>query len=419
MSPDFQSRPPKEASAFFKAKKLQPSFDWQDVWRDEHSKAFTVARTTQIDILSDIQSALQAALDDGKTFADFKKELTPILVKKGWWGIKEQTDPQTGEIKKVRLGTPRRLQTIYWANMASARSAGQWERAQRTKAALPYFLYVQTSSADPRPEHLEWVGTILPIDHEWWHTHMTPNGWGCKCQIRQISRYEAERRGGVTKNPTIYPPQTYRRKLPNGDYEVTRVTGGIDPGWDNNPGRDRMRELRKAASRAIAKAQEAKVSDTIIKSILSGEKIATPQMQSNWLDKAINGEPIAKNDHTLPIDAISPELSQKFADLGFVVDDKIIAYDYSLLRHTWKGHGANKDKRADQIPLSKNDLLNLSNLILNGDIKTAASKQSARYRGKALPRFAVSTIFNNYKYTIILELRSKALVPVTMYKKEK
>lgn len=287
MSPDFQSRPPKEASAFFKAKKLQPSFDWQDVWRDEHSKAFTVARTTQIDVLSDIQAALQKALDEGKTFADFKKELTPILVKKGWWGIKEQTDPQTGEVKKVRLGTPRRLKTIYWANMASARSAGQWERAQRTKAALPYFMYTQTSSAEPRPEHLEWVGTILPIDHEWWHTHMTPNGWGCKCQVRQISRYEAERRGGVTKNPTIYPPKTYRRKLPNGDYEVTRVTGGIDPGWDNNPGLARDKTLQDNFEKTIKKAAFTGADKSLLRQFLE-TKINLPPPQAQGGVKLVN-----------------------------------------------------------------------------------------------------------------------------------
>ena len=46
--------------------------------------------------------------------------------------------------------SPGRLQTIFSANMRSARAAGQWDRIQRTKDALPYLLYVRTTSKEPR-----------------------------------------------------------------------------------------------------------------------------------------------------------------------------------------------------------------------------------------------------------------------------
>ena len=94
----------------------------------------------QLDVLSSIRNAVDDALENGKTFEQFKKDLTPELQKRGWWGVKNVVDPKTGETLPARLGSPRRLKTIYRANMRSARAAGQYERAQRTKRALPYFL---------------------------------------------------------------------------------------------------------------------------------------------------------------------------------------------------------------------------------------------------------------------------------------
>ena len=165
--------------------------------------------------------------------------------------------------REVDFTAPRRLQTIFQANMASARSAGQWNRAQRTKAALPYILYVRTSSADPRLEHLTWVGLILPIDDPWWSTHWPPNGWGCKCSIRQITARERTKllatppgEGGIsytTEIPDNGPPRTFRSKRTG---EITTVPAGIDPGWGGNPGLDRAQTLATRVTEQLEQAGE-------------------------------------------------------------------------------------------------------------------------------------------------------------------
>ncbi|HGX3211685.1 TPA: hypothetical protein ACNH3T_005328, partial [Serratia marcescens] len=80
---------PKEALAWFKAKKLKPGFDYRDVWLEEHSAAFTVAKMTQLDLLSDVKALVTQALAEGQTFRDFQKVLEPLLVKRGWWGVRE------------------------------------------------------------------------------------------------------------------------------------------------------------------------------------------------------------------------------------------------------------------------------------------------------------------------------------------
>ncbi len=227
---------PKEAISFFKSKKLKPSFDYRDVWREEHAIAFTVAKAVKLDILQDIQSELQKSLSSGETFAQFKKNLTPILQKKGWWGKREMIDPETGEQKLVQLGSPRRLKVIYDNNMRTARAAGQWERIQRTKKALPYLIYELGPSREHRPEHQSWAGIILPVDHPFWKTHFTPNGYGCKCRIRQITQREYDRLVKTGNYKTEAPEIIYKPWENKRTGLIEDVPEGIDPSWDTNSG---------------------------------------------------------------------------------------------------------------------------------------------------------------------------------------
>jgi Phage Mu protein F like protein len=232
----FNPTPPREALAFFRAKAIKPGFDYRDVWREEHATAFTVAKAMQVDVLEGIRDELDRALAEGRTFASFKRDLTPTLQKLGWWGKQEQTDPLTGEVRDVQLGSPRRLKTIYQVNMRTARAAGQVQRAERTKRSHPYFLYELGPSKEHREEHVQWRGLMLPIDHPFWKTHMPTNGYGCKCRVRQVNKREYERLAAndryITESPEIKTREWKNKRTG----EVSQVPEGIDPGFDINPG---------------------------------------------------------------------------------------------------------------------------------------------------------------------------------------
>ncbi|MDH5184890.1 MAG: phage head morphogenesis protein, partial [Gammaproteobacteria bacterium] len=157
----------------------------------------------------------------------------------------------TGEEKDVQLGSPRRLNTIYRANLRSARAAGQWERAQRTKKSHPYLLYELGPSEQHRPEHVAWAGVILPVDDPWWQTHMPPNGWGCKCRVRQVSKREHERLVGSGKYLTERPAEDLIPWTNKRTGEVMRVDRGLDPAWANNPGQARVRVLREQLTQKV------------------------------------------------------------------------------------------------------------------------------------------------------------------------
>lgn len=246
----FTPDPPPEVRDYFAAKDLQPAFDWRDVWGDEHAHAFTVAKATELDVLTGIRDDLQKAIDKGVPFEAFKKDLKPRLQKQGWWGVQERTDPKTGAVRDVQLGSSRRLRTIYETNMRTARSAGQWDRAQRTKRALPYFIYTIGPSEVHRPEHVIKEGVIRPVDDPFWNVWMGPNGWGCKCGVRQISAAEAERRGGVSDAPRIVTKK-YRNDRTG---ETVDVPLGIDPGFANNPGLARAENLSRFLAGKLERA---------------------------------------------------------------------------------------------------------------------------------------------------------------------
>lgn len=169
---------PAEALEFFRKKNLHPSFSYLDASAEEHALGFTVAKSAGFDILEDVKAALDKHLENGGTLRTFEKELTPVLKKKGWWGVQGVEDSKTGKTVTAQLGSPRRLKTIFRANMRSARAAGQWARIQRTKATHPSLLYQLGPSREHRDEHVAWNGTLLPVDDEWWDTRYPPNGYG-------------------------------------------------------------------------------------------------------------------------------------------------------------------------------------------------------------------------------------------------
>ncbi|WP_288582017.1 phage minor head protein [uncultured Methylobacterium sp.] len=251
-------RVPPEVPAYFAEKGLKPGFSWLDVWGEEHAYAFTVAKAVDLELLTAFRNSIARAIDAGQGFETWRAGLLPELERLGWAKPRRVADPTGARPDAVvNFAAPGRLQTIFSSNMRAARAAGQWERIQRTKAALPYLLYVRTASAEPRVQHLAWAGTILPADDPWWSTHFPPNGWGCKCAVRQISQFERDQKlgqGGYGIEPPTLEMKPFVNKRTG---EVTWVPDGIDPGWQTNPGLARTRTLVTRMNERLAEAGEA------------------------------------------------------------------------------------------------------------------------------------------------------------------
>lgn len=231
--PEYQSVPPREAIDHFRAKGYIFGFDWRDVDAAEHLAAFTVAKAMRLDILADIREAVDAAIADGSTFAAFQQRLEPVLRRKGWWGRREMVDPKTGIRRIIQLGSPRRLRTIFDTNLRTSTARGLWERIERTRDWMPYLRYVATLDSRTRPDHAQWHGTVLPVDHPWWRTHFPPNGWHCRCTVMQLGERDLERYGyRVSPEPAARTRSWVNKRTG----ETAAVPVGIDPGFQHNVG---------------------------------------------------------------------------------------------------------------------------------------------------------------------------------------
>lgn len=80
------------------------------------------------------------------------------------------------------------LQTEYNTAVRAARMAANLKRYEKTAHLYPNLEYMETLASDPRKQHLEYVGTILPINHEAWSWLMPPSDWNCDCSVRPTDK---------------------------------------------------------------------------------------------------------------------------------------------------------------------------------------------------------------------------------------
>lgn len=250
---------PKQALEYIKNKKLHPAFSYKDVWNEEHATAFTVAKAMQLDVLSDIKGAVEKAIEKGTTFEQFKKELKPTLMQKGWWGKREMTDPLTGETITAQLGSDRRLKTIYSTNLRSAYQKGQYDRTMESDLH-PYLMYRIGASVHHREQHLRWNNLIRPKDDPIWNSIFPPNGYGCKCYtvaVTEARKQRYERDGVPAYNPdtqktvrvpvqTTAPKPNYKNYFNERKGTLERIPEGITPGFNWNQGLPRDKQMEHA-----------------------------------------------------------------------------------------------------------------------------------------------------------------------------
>ena len=190
---DFNPLKPSEAIAYIKSKGLNLTYNYEEMMHEAHHKAFSVAKVTRLDLLNDIHEAVKTAIEDGTPFENFKKNIKPILQKKGWWGLKKIKDPKTGETKEVYIGS-RRLKNILNTNRQVAYAVGRYKQQSGFKLAV-YLQYRALQHGNRREDHQSKHGTIKHRDDSWWNKNYPPNGWGCKCFVTAHSKKEIEKKG--------------------------------------------------------------------------------------------------------------------------------------------------------------------------------------------------------------------------------
>ncbi len=240
--------PPEEAVKYFESKGYKISFDWRQVWQEEHDKVFTVAGVARDDVLFEIRKSLTAALKEGWSQEQWAKEITPFLKRKGWWGA-EVIAYEDGTSRVYQKGNASRLDLIFRQNVQTAYAAGRWQRQQEAKKERPYLRYSAILDGRTRPAHRALDGKIFSIDDPFWDIFYPPNGFRCRCAVVSLSRREVSA-GQVEHGRGRMLEQDVELKADRDTGEVHTVKVGgymldgtpsgrvvyVDPGFSRNPG---------------------------------------------------------------------------------------------------------------------------------------------------------------------------------------
>lgn len=177
---------------YLKSKGLSLSFDYKEIQKEAHLKTFTIAKIMKLDLLADVQDSLIKSQKEGTSFKKWKKQLKPTLVEKGWYGEKEILNPKTGEIKNIYIGS-RRLKTIFETNSRSAYMQGRANNIY--SSANEYIQYSSILDSRTRPDHKLLNNIVKHRNDKFWEKNFPPNGWGCRCYVKSLSKKDLERKG--------------------------------------------------------------------------------------------------------------------------------------------------------------------------------------------------------------------------------
>lgn len=221
----------KEALVLFNGKNLLTSESYLDVKAYQHAVSFTVAKMMDEDMLADTRKLIQSAMETGTDFHEFKKQLLPQLMAKGWLGLDASIDKNTdldAWLKQDKF-ISNRLRTIFHTNLQTSYAAGQWQRIQETKTFLPYLQYMPSLATHKRLEHKTYYNLVRPADDPIWKLIFPPNGYHCQCWAKQLTRRQAEK--------AVISPETPLNMV---DYtnpktgETYKVPEGIEPSFAHN-----------------------------------------------------------------------------------------------------------------------------------------------------------------------------------------
>lgn len=205
---------PEAAIAFWQWKSALPYDAVKRLEEGVRQRAFYVAGLAERDAVQTVKDALQAALENGETLADFKARCLDVIASQGWHDT--------------------RIETIFRNNMQTAYAAGRYAKMQEVKEHRPYWQYFTVGDDRVRPSHAVLNNMVFHADDPFWADNYPPNGHKCRCGVQTLSARQVERAGLEIQSG---PPgdSMYTDPKTGMEYHVARP--GADDGWGGNPGK--------------------------------------------------------------------------------------------------------------------------------------------------------------------------------------
>lgn len=401
---------PQEAVDYLRGRdRLTTTYNWSELWQEEHARQFTVSRLASADLLADLQRLITDSVAGDLSRRDYMRDARAALAKAGWWGEREVLDPATGELVRTRFD-PARLKLIYDTNTRQAYAAGQWERIEATKKTHPYLRYVTMDDDKVRPAHRAWHNVTLPVDDPFWATHMPPNGWRCRCRVVPVNRRDYERGTTPTEAPMVKtaPEVVMRDWLDRAAGKVRSVPAGVDPGFGYNPGRAgrRLRDLQESVERKTAALPPGLASGLADRLPGALQLAAMDYAVTAWADRAAKQQPFA-------FGKVLPETAARTEALGVSIAGKTIGLAHDALIHTVKEHGGQSELQRGQLPVTAYDF-GMFDKLLGLATFSEADPPVGKDGTRRLNALAVD---GGVVYEMVVMVRRRDVVLLTMWKR--
>jgi len=225
---DFKS-PPQDAIRYLEQKFPKASWAYTDLLDNAHDRAFVVAKMVDVDLATTVQRSIIDAMQEGKGYKAWAKDIDKVLAKSGWYDGQINVDAQ-GNAKKVVTGGQHRLETIYRTNVAAAYEAGRQQVIfnDRDDDPFGYVMYSAIMDNRTRPTHKALHGKVMEKSDPAWSSISPPNGYNCRCTIVELTQGQIDRYGyKVSKSEGRLSTQVV--ELPNGK-EAQRTLFELDNG---------------------------------------------------------------------------------------------------------------------------------------------------------------------------------------------
>lgn len=252
--------PHKEAIEFIRNKPVMTRRVFDKLEPKLKCLAFTITGIESMDVLEKVRNII-AELPKGKS----------------WDECKFQVQEELGKYMTEKTSRTRAELLMRMHGLTAFRVA-QWELAQETKAALPYFKYVATMDNRTRASHKALHGLVLPVDDPFWDDHMPP-GWDlmCRCQVVQISeeekleQEEAEKKIPLERRRVLN--ETQKKELRLNKRLTTGPSSYVDvrSAFERNGGASSLKDLRMSPEDVLKRYSKKTKEDFLNK--LGGEYV--------------------------------------------------------------------------------------------------------------------------------------------------
>jgi SPP1 gp7 family putative phage head morphogenesis protein len=178
-----------EAVGWFRQRVFMTDAEFESVSGRSYEHAVKVAGVNQIRIVAEVWEALDEAIAQGETLADFADRVETDLYAE--WGE----------------ARPWRLETIYRTNLQHAYSRGRWEQQNdpAVKAIRPFWEFSAVLDGRTSPYCRPVDGTVLAADDPFWRTHNPPLHHNCRSTIISLTEEQAKERGITPSGSPVAP----------------------------------------------------------------------------------------------------------------------------------------------------------------------------------------------------------------------